>query len=130
MENIEINNNEDEKQKKIFSRMLNYYIALNGKQQIDVCNDLNIKPSTLNMWCKGNSIPGPGKIRALADYFHVGMSDLTEEKNHSNSDEEFADVIAKISLYDERFQKIIISYYNMPNDKKELLCDFFEKFIL
>ena len=48
--------NEDE-QKKIFSRNLLFYISLNGKQQIEVAKDLDINPTTLNMWCNGKSMP-------------------------------------------------------------------------
>ena len=81
----------DEEQKKIFSRNLNKYIALNQKQQIDVAKDLDISPTTLNMWCKGNSMPGTGKIRKLADYFRIGMSDLTDEKETAKEDQEPAE---------------------------------------
>ena len=120
----------ENEQKRIFSERLNYYIALNQKQQIDVAKDLDINPTTLNMWCKGNSMPGTGKIRKLADYFRIGMSDLTEEKENSNTDLEFAEVMAKIQLNDERFKKIILSYSNMPAENKDLLCNFFETFII
>lgn len=120
----------DEQQKRIFARMLNYYIALNGKQQIDVAKDLKINPTTLNMWCNGNSMPGTGKIRALADYFHIGMTDLIEEKEVLDEDSEFSVIAAKIGASDDRFKKIMIAYYNMSIDKKETLCEFFEKFII
>ena len=52
---------------------------------------------------------------------------LAKEKN---TDEEYTDIIAKITMNDERFKKIIIAYYNMSANKKDLLCDFFENFIL
>ena len=57
----------DEQQKRLFAKNLNRYIALNGKQQIEVAKDLGVNPTTLNMLCKGDSMPGPGKIRALAE---------------------------------------------------------------
>lgn len=120
----------DNEQKQIFAKNLNKYISLNQKQQIDVAKDLNINPTTLNMWCNGNSMPGTGKIRKLADYFRIGMTDLTDEKEVVDIDMEFTDTIMKIALNDSRFAKIIISYSKMPTDKKDLICDFFEKFIL
>lgn len=121
--------NEDE-QKKIFSRNLLFYISLNGKQQIEVAKDLDINPTTLNMWCNGKSMPSVGKIQMLADYFRIGKSDLTDKKEEKTIDEEYTDIIAKITMNDERFKKIIIAYYNMSANKKDLLCDFFENFIL
>ena len=66
----------DEEQKRIFSNNLNRYILKSGKQQKEVAEAIGANTSTFNMWCKGNSMPGTGKIRALADYFRIGMSDL------------------------------------------------------
>ena len=119
----------DEEQKRVFAKNLNKYIALNNKQQIDVAKDLDISPTTLNTWCKGNSMPSTGKIRKLADYFRIGMSDLTDEKHKENIDVEYSDITMEIGISDDRFKKIIIEYSKMPADKKDLLCDFFEKFI-
>lgn len=118
-----------EETKRIFAKNLNKYIALNQKQQIDVAKDLNEKPSTLNMWCKGNSLPSTGKLRKIADYFNIGMTDLIEEKQFEDTDDEYSDIVMKIGLHDERFKKFIIKYDKLPTDKKEVLCDFFEKFI-
>ena len=78
----------DEEQKRVFAKNLNKYIALNNKQQIDVAKDLGISPTTLNMWCKGNSMPSTGKIRKQADNFRIEMSDLTDEKHKENIDVE------------------------------------------
>lgn len=119
----------DEEQKKIFSNNLNKYISLSGKQQKEVAEAVGTNPSTFNMWCKGNSMPGAGKIRALADYFRIGMSDLTDLKEEKEIDAEYSDVSMKIGLTDPRFMKIILEYDKLSPDKKDLLCDFFEKFI-
>ena len=119
----------DDEQKKIFSNNLNKYISLSGKQQKEVAEAVGTNPSTFNMWCKGNSMPGTGKIRALADYFRIGMSDLTDLKEEKEIDAEYSDVSMKIGLTDPRFMKIILEYDKLSPDKKDLLCDFFEKFI-
>ena len=119
----------DNEQKRIFAKNLNKYIALNQKQQVDVAKDLDISPTTLNMWCKGNSMPSTGKIRRLADYFKIGMTDLTDEKEDSEVDVEYADLSMEIGLSDQRFKRIIIEYSTLPVDKKNLLCEFFEQFI-
>lgn len=120
----------DDEQKKIFAKNLNRYILLNQKQQKEVADDLGINPTTLNMWCKGNSIPKVSTIQKLSDYFRIGKSDLTDEKEYSDSDMEFTDVVMKIALADKRFAKIVIWYSKLPISAKDLICDFFEKFIL
>ena len=99
----------DEEQKRIFANNLKRYISLNQKQQIDVAKDLGINPTTFNMWCKGNSMPSTGKIRKLADYFRIGMSDLTDEKHKENIDVEYSDITMEIGISDDRFKKIIMS---------------------
>lgn len=119
----------DEEQKKIFAKNLNNYIAINRKQQVDVARDLGINPTTLNMWCKGNSMPSVGKIQKLADYFRIGKTDLTDEKICLSAESEYSDLVMNIGLTDTRFKNVIIEYSKLPNDKKDLLCEFFEKFI-
>ncbi len=120
----------DGEQKKIFAKNLNKYISLNQKQQKEVADDLGINPTTLNMWCKGNSMPKVSIIQKLADYFRIGKSDLTDEKENSDADMEFMDKVMKIALNDKRFAEIVIGYSKLPTEKKDLICDFFEKFIL
>lgn len=119
----------NEEQKRIFARNLSKYISLNGKQQKDVAKDLGINPTTLNMWCNGNALPSTGKIRKLADYFRIGMTDLTDEKAEVSIEDEYTDVTMKIALTDKRFRDIIVKYSKLPADKKEVICDFFEKIV-
>lgn len=120
----------EKEQRDIFAKNLNYYLALNNKLQIDLAKDLGMNASTINMWCKGKSMPSVGKIQTLADYFRIGKSDLTDNKSFKNDNSQFGNIIAKISMNDERFKNIIIAYYNLPAEKKESICDFFEKLIL
>lgn len=120
----------NEEQRRIFAENLKYYMELNNKQQVDVAKELGINPTTLNMWCKGNALPSTGKIRKLADYFHIGMTSLTDLKVESDFESKYSDAIANISMNDERFCKIIIAYSELPVDKKDLFCEFFEKFIM
>lgn len=118
-----------EEQKKIFGRNLSHYVYQSGKQQAEIAKDIGEKPTTFNMWCNGKAMPSVGKIQKLADYFKVGKSDLTDDKNLLKGIDEYTSVSAKIGLQDERFQRIVIEYYNMPADKKDLFCDFFENFL-
>lgn len=94
-------------EKRIFAKNLNYYISLNGKQQNEVAKDIGENPSTLNMWCKGNSMPGVGKIQKLADYFKIGKSDLLDEKLDSD-----ASVDARI-LSDIETIDMVRKYYSL-----------------
>lgn len=69
----------EKEQRKIFSRNLNYYISMSGKQQKEVAKELGISPTTFNTWCVGKILPSVSKIQRIADYFHIGKSNLTDE---------------------------------------------------
>lgn len=75
-----------EQHKKIFAKKLNYYMALNHKQQDDIVNDLGINKSTISTWCRGIKMPRVNAIQMLADYFNINISDLVEDKHTSSND--------------------------------------------
>lgn len=65
----------------IFSKKLNYYMYINGKDQIDLVKDLGFNKSTVSTWCRGVKVPRMGTIQILANYFNVDISDLVDEKD-------------------------------------------------
>lgn len=69
----------EEDRKKILSRKLNYYMTINGKNQMDLMKDLHLSSSTVSSWCTGQKMPRMGKLEMLANYLHVSVSDLIEE---------------------------------------------------
>ena len=71
----------EEEYKKVFSKNLKYYMELNGKNQMDLMNDLHLSSSTVSNWCTGLKLPRMDKVHKLADYFHINKSDLIEEKS-------------------------------------------------
>lgn len=70
----------EDEQKKIFSKNLNYYIELSGKQQKEVAKELGISTTTFNTWCVGKIMPRMGKIQKIADYFCIQKTDLIDGK--------------------------------------------------
>lgn len=71
----------DELQKQIFAKNLRRLMDINGKNQMDLMNDLDLSSSTVSSWCTGQKFPRMGKIQMLADYFNVMKSDLIENKD-------------------------------------------------
>lgn len=119
----------DSEQKKIFSRNLRKCIEKSRKQQIEVAKELGINASTLNMWCCGNAMPSTGKIRKLADYFRIGMSDLTDDKPDEETMQNYTDAAVNVFLHDGRFANIVLKYKDLPDVQKDVLCDFLEMFV-
>ena len=74
----------DQEQARIFAKNIRRYISASGKAQKDIAKDLGFNPTTFNTWCVGKVMPSLGKVQAIADYFHIGKTDLLEEKQDGN----------------------------------------------
>lgn len=72
----------EEEYRKVFVKKLAYYMQLNGKNQMDLMRDLDLKSATVSSWCTGKKLPRMDKIQMLADYFNIEKSDLLEEKDN------------------------------------------------
>lgn len=68
-----------------FIKNLKYYMTLNNKTRIDICNDLSLPYTTFAEWYNGKVYPRIDKIELLANYFNIKKSDLIEEKQQSYS---------------------------------------------
>ena len=72
--------------KTIFARNLNYYLAKNGENQIDIVRFLGVSKSTVSAYCSGSQVPRIDKIELLAQHFGIEKSDLIEQKQPSVSE--------------------------------------------
>lgn len=66
-------------QKQIFSKNLNKLLKHYGLTQKDFAKELGENPQTINSWCTGYAIPRINRIQKIADYFHIGKSDLLDD---------------------------------------------------
>ena len=73
--------NDNQKQKDIFAKNLQYWLKEKNKTQMDLMNDLNLSSSTVSDWCNAKKYPRMGTVQMLADYLGILKSDLIEEKN-------------------------------------------------
>lgn len=64
---------------KTFSKALNYYLALKGKTQQDLVNDLHYSSSTVSQWSTGKNIPRMDRIKDIATYLGVDKTDLLRD---------------------------------------------------
>lgn len=73
----------NEIQKRIFATNLSFYVSRSGKQQKEIAAMLGFPVQTFNGWCNGVSIPTMDKVQILADYFHIGKTDLLDKTDFS-----------------------------------------------
>lgn len=120
----------DNEQVKIFAQNLSYYVNASGKLQKDIAKELEIPQQTFNGWCNGVSFPSMGKVQKLADYFHIGKTDLLDNKSYqafSFSDEEKDIIMMYRALNDDRKKDVsnfIKMFYQetIKNEKSEELA--------
>ena len=75
----------DSELRQEFAARLKYYMNIKGCKQSDIARDLGINMSTISSWCNGVMIPRMEKIKMLADYFNINMSDLLEDDTELNN---------------------------------------------
>ena len=75
----------DSELRQEFASLLKYYMNIKGCKQSDIARDLGINMSTISSWCNGVMIPRMEKIKMLADYFNINMSDLLEDDTELNN---------------------------------------------
>lgn len=61
---------------KEISKNINILLCDMGVKQIDLSKKTNIPPSTLSGYVKGTSLPIPGNIEKLAQFFRVNKSEI------------------------------------------------------
>lgn len=61
---------------KIISSNINRLLEYHNLKQIDLSKETGIPTSTITGYVKGTSLPIPGNIQKIADYFRVNKSDI------------------------------------------------------
>lgn len=69
-----------QKQREILAKNLNELLKLKRKTQADVIRETGFAEATVRSWFNGEKYPRLDKIQALADYFNVPRSRITEEQ--------------------------------------------------
>lgn len=118
----------EESYQKIFSKNLNYYMALNGKNQTDLVNDLGFNKSAVSTWCNGTRLPRMDKVEMLARYFGINRSDLIEEKESETGyylNEETAK-LAQEMFEDEDMRSLFDMKRNMPPERFKAHVEFMQ----
>ena len=99
-----------------FARALTYYLALRGKNQQDLINDLGYSSSTVSQWCTSKTVPRMNRIEQISQYLNIDTSDLMRDPEIFNKDTFTSDpsLISKLldskpALYDLFKQSVPLS---------------------
>ena len=113
---------DNQKQKEIFAKNLNYWMNNRNKTQMDLMNDLDLSSSTVSDWCNAKKYPRMGTVQMLADYLEILKSDLIEDKKPSSDKIPVLGIVK--AGYDYLADENIIGYVTV-NDSSLKNDDFF-----
>ena len=93
---------QDKEDMKVFSANLNAILSDRNCKQVELSRATGIPASTLTGYVKGTSLPIPGNVQKIADYFGVLKSTLDPRFASEDSSIEIAPTTSKIqSIYDQ-----------------------------
>lgn len=68
-----------EHDRKVFGENLTYHMNRIGINGITLAKYMGVTSATVSDWMHGKKMPRVDKIKSLANYFHIKMTDLVEE---------------------------------------------------
>ena len=98
----------DESYKPIIAKRINNLLNIQKKKQVDLHKSTGIPSSTLTGYVKGRTLPTPGNVQKIADFFNVRKSDIDprfasiEDKNNLHK---ITDIY--IQLNDQRQHRVV-----------------------
>lgn len=87
--------------REILSKNLKKFMSLYDKSRNQLCDDLNLKYSTVSDWINANTYPRIDNIELLANYFNIEKSDLIENKSPQKSVERMPSEWVRIPVLGE-----------------------------
>ena len=114
---------QDKEDMKVFSANLNAILSDRNCKQVELSRATGIPASTLTGYVKGTSLPIPGNVQKIADYFGVLKSTLDPRFASEDSSIEITPTTSPIqSIYDQlelpRQGKVLTYAEKQRNEKK------------
>lgn len=115
---------QDKEDMKVFSANLNSILSDRNCKQAELSRATGIPPSTLTGYVKGTSLPIPGNVQKIADFFGVPKSVLDPRfvTNNSMVDDPSSNTSSIQTIYDQLEppgQRKVITYAEKLRDEQE-----------
>lgn len=72
----------NEEDRKIFARNLRYYMRRDKITGIALAKYMEVSSATVSDWMNAKKMPRVDKLKSLSHFFHIDMTDLTEDKDY------------------------------------------------
>ena len=115
---------QDKEDMKVFSANLHSILSDRNCKQAELSRATGIPPSTLTGYVKGTSLPIPGNVQKIADFFGVPKSVLDPRfvTNNSMVDDSSSNTSSIQTIYDQlepNGQRKVITYAEKLRDEQE-----------
>lgn len=120
----------DQEQKEIIAKNIRRYLDLRNMQQKEFAQAIGETPAVVNTWCQAKSMPPVRKVQKIADYFGCMLTDIVDDHSNQTMEEQYDEVVFKLGMTDEFFQRLAITYYHLSPEEKETFKEFCERFIM
>lgn len=109
---------------KTISVNINRLLNEQNKKQIDIARETKIPPSTLTGYVKGTSLPIPGNVQKIADFFGVLKSDIDPrfktEKQEDIDDSLISQINTKVTKLHKTRQKKVLTFADKQLKEQEV----------
>lgn len=98
----------DESYKPLIARRINNLLNIQHKKQVDLHKVTGIPSSTITGYVKGRTLPTPGNVQKMADFFNVRKSDIDPRFGNSHDNQHLnrlTDIYTQLN--DHRQHKVI-----------------------
>lgn len=119
-----------EEQKRIISKNIRRYLDLRHMQQKELAEAIGEKKNTVNTWCTGKAEPPANKVQKMAEFFGCNITDLVDDHSNQTVTEQYDEIVFKLGMTDEFFQRMAIDYYHLSPEEKENFKNFYEMFVM
>ena len=83
--------------RKVFGRNLSDILYEKRISQKELMQHMKVSSATVSDWCSGKKMPRIDKLTSIANFLHVTMSDLVEEKAKDSAGYYFDEETAKFA---------------------------------
>lgn len=98
----------DESYKPLIARRINNLLNIQHKKQVDLHKGTGIPSSTITGYVKGRTLPTPGNVQKMADFFNVRKSDIDPRFSNSHDNQhlnKLTDIYTQLN--DQRQHKVV-----------------------
>lgn len=103
-----------------FSRALNYYKTLRGKNNKEIADALGLPPATISSWNTGRHLPDMGRLQNLAKYLDAPLDQFFEFSLDRVPDRDLLELHNKLDN-DKELVQFLKVFLQLSDEDKHLL---------